>query len=205
MAGGTLTGPEIIRQVAEGNILIDPFEEDNVNPTSIDLTLGSQVGVYRAFTWVVPDEQGRRMRPRVTPGEGYDTRNPGPAAKVDTFDIDDQGWWVMPGVCYLMHTAETIRTDLFNPIVDGKSSFGRLFFKIHFTAGWGEPGFDGQFTLEVMSQFPVKVYPGQRVCQLRFQTLEGEILSYQETGRYTGDAARGAVGSRIAQPVNGSA
>lgn len=209
--GGTLTGPEIKRQVGLDRIHIEPFNVRNINPASIDLTLGKQVSVFKAFTFCedhhrnaseVPD--GRFLAPKnrsdwVNGFAGLDTRNPGCAADLETFEIGKKGWWLIPGVCYLMHVAETVHTEHFAPVVDGKSSFGRLFVKVHFTAGWGDPGFNGQFTLEVMSQFPVKVYAGQRVCQLRFQTLEGEVLSYQKTGHYKGEAAKGAVGSRIAE------
>lgn len=207
MSGGTLTGPEILRQISAGNIDVDPFDGSNINPASYDLTLGRQVQVYAAFTGTPHDtprdiiimNQGWGLRPTdpATSTMRLDPKNPGPAGDLVSFEIDDEGWWLMPGVCYLMHVRERIVTSKFVPIVDGKSSFGRLFIKVHFTAGWGDPGFDGQFTLEVMSQFPVKVYAHEPICQVRFQTLEGEVLSYQETGHYTGKAALGAVGSRF--------
>ena len=97
-----------------------------------------------------------------------------------------------------MHTVERIRTDFYNPVLDGKSSIGRLFVKVHETAGYGDPGFNGQYTLEVTtSMFPVRLYPGMRICQIRFHTLEGALASYEETGHYKGEAAQGAVGSKV--------
>lgn len=93
-----------------------------------------------------------------------------------------------------MHTAETIWTDKFVPIIDGKSSIGRLFISIHQTAGFGDVGFDGQYTLEVTSHFPVRVYAGMRFCQIRFHGIQGHITQYE--GNYQGKSAKGPVGSK---------
>jgi dCTP deaminase len=96
-----------------------------------------------------------------------------------------------------MHTRERIWTEKFVPIVDGKSSIGRLFIQIHATAGYGDPGYDGEYTLEVIVQHPVRVYAGMRIGQIRFHTLEGEVeKTYKVTGSYKDEAAQGAVASK---------
>jgi len=93
-----------------------------------------------------------------------------------------------------MHTAERVFSNRFVPVLDGKSSIGRLGICVHLTAGYGDPGFNGQYTLEVTTVYPVRVYPRMRFCQMRFHMIEGEVQQY--TGNYTGGSAMGPVASR---------
>lgn len=139
---------------------------------------------------------GRGLTPhRMALETALDTKKP---ARLRKWTMDPEvGWIICPGVGYLMHTHERVTSSKFNPVLDGKSSIGRLFIQVHVTAGYGEPGFDGQYTLEVTSQFPVRVYPGMRFCQMRFHVVEGEIEDYVERGHYKGDKARGAVASQV--------
>lgn len=199
---GILTGPEIRKQIDAGRIEIDPFNAKHVNPASVDLTLGDRVTLYEgSFKEADPKRQSVDGRDYQTlpgllarnPDVIWDTRAVWPTV---TRTIDPAiGWVLKPGVCYLMHTVERIRTDHYVPIIDGKSSIGRCFILVHYTAGYGDPGFNGQFTLEVTTRIPVRVFPGMRCCQVRFHTLVGEPLLYK--GHYTGDNARGAVGTRL--------
>jgi dCTP deaminase len=191
-----LSGNEIGKEVEAGNINIDPFNPKHLNSTSVDLTLGSGVTVYEDWTWVDDSshsKDGSDIRPW-SDLKVLDTKKP---ARVKKFKIDpDIGWVICPNVAYLMHTVERIHTEKYVPILDGKSSIGRLFIQVHSTAGFGDPGFNGQYTLEVTTQFSVRVYPGMRFCQMRFQTIQGEVTSYKNLGHYTGDQAKGAVASR---------
>ncbi len=117
--------------------------------------------------------------------------------KLVTYELaDGEGILLKPGIGYLMHTEERVRSDHFIPVLDGKSSLGRLFVTIHVTAGYGEIGFDGQYTLEVMVQHPVVLYAGMRIGQIRFHTAVGEKQSYQEHGHYVGDKALGPIPSQ---------
>lgn len=205
-----LSGPEIIKQVGLKRITIEPFHVKRVQPASVDLTLGDEVAVYQDFVCCDhADYVERQKKPYdgshllAHPGTGrvFDTKVPWALRK---FKIDPAlGWIIYPGVGYLMHTVERIQTDHYVPVLDGKSSIGRIFVKVHETAGYGDPGFNGQFTLEVTTtMFPVRLYTGMKICQLRFHTLEGQPLSYQETGRYKGEAAAGAIGSKIHESFN---
>jgi dCTP deaminase len=198
---GILTGPEIEKQIAAGRILIDPFNPSHVTSGSVDLTLGSTVTLYEGSfrdSRANPCVDGRTFAPiaslvRNNPELVWDTRVPWPTV---TRVIDPEiGWVVKPGICYLMHTVERVRTDHYIPIIDGKSSIGRAFILVHYTAGYGDPGFEGQYTLEVTSQMPIRLYPGMKICQMRFHTMVGEPRLYR--GHYTGDRARGPVGTRI--------
>lgn len=194
-----LSGNEILKQVEAGTIRIDPFHPERVNPASFDLTLGNIVKVYEDYinfpgVGSVSDRyDGRWISARQAPLT-HDTKH---SLKVRSFEMDPElGWILTPGVAYLMHTAENVHTETYVPILDGKSSIARLFIQVHMTAGFGDPGFDGQYTLEVTSQFPVRVYPGMRICQIRFHKIEGQVTSYQRTGNYRGGLAEGPIESR---------
>lgn len=219
MNGGIISGPTIVSEVKEGNIVIEPgFDEKRVNPASYDLTLGAQVAVYkkvvsfvvRGSRYTLHDDGtfrtwhgdplnlssreidiDRRMEVESACILRSDDKN-----EVLTFEMDrEDGWLLKPGIGYLMHTAERIWTTKYVPVLDGKSSLGRLFMTAHVTAGYGDPGFNGQYTLEVVVTHPVVVYPGMRFCQIRFHTYVGEHLHYETTGHYTGALAEGPVPS----------
>jgi len=199
MTHGVLSGRAIQKAVREGAIFIDPFTPAQLNPVSYDLTLGEEVRVYEDVNYLHEEVSapgtfdGRHIQPLtgIHPGTHYlDSKKPNPTK---SFKIKDEGWLLKPGVGYLMHTHERVRTDHFVPVVDGKSSIGRLFIAVHVTAGYIDPGFDGCYTLEVMALHPVKVYARQRICQVRFHTIMGEVTLYD--GHYKGDTAKGAVAS----------
>jgi dCTP deaminase len=197
-----LSGLEVKKQIELGRITISPFVEKNVNPVSVDLTLGTEVAVYSDYTTRQTDDPLDFNEPVITDGcniKPYRSRPPLDSKqepRIRKYVMGDDGWVLNPGVGYLMHTAERVHTDHYVPILDGKSSIGRLFIQVHVTAGFGDPGFDGQYTLEVTSEFPVRVYPGMRVCQIRFHTIDGMVSNYQKSGTYTGTLATGPVPSR---------
>lgn len=200
-----LTGPQIIEEVGKGNIEIDPFVRDNINPASIDLSLGDEVAVYRMWTYR-PEAYPLGSKPRdedackgqlYPHNERYIDVRKHKDFEVDTFKIGDRGIILKPGILYLMHTLERVRSYYSVPVLDGKSSLGRLGVVVHLTAGYGDPDFNGQYTLEVSVMHPVKVYPGMRFCQMRFHQILGEKLSYEESGHYIGEYAVGPVASRV--------
>ena len=199
-SGGVLSDQAIRAALDEGSIKIDPFEAEQLNPVSYDLTLGGQVTVYKGWVetesytqWSLDKPKDGRLLHAV---QGtFDVKK---KPEFESFQMDPkEGWVIKPGIGYLMHTRERIWTEKFIPVIDGKSSIGRLFIQIHITAGFGDPGFDGQYTLEVVAQHPVRVYPGMRIAQIRFHTIAGELVKlYQQTGHYTGEHAVGAVPSQ---------
>jgi len=208
---GILTDKIIAASVEAGTIKITPYDPRQLNPASYDVTLGDEVRVYRR--WVSYDEH-YDVRPEFgmstaditgKPRDGSDfVANSGMVLDVKDepetvlFKIDpERGWILRPGIGYLMCTRERIWTRKYVPILDGKSSIARLFMQIHCTAGFGDPNFDGNYTLEVIVQHPLKVYPGMRIGQIRFHTMHGEVeKAYDKVGHYRGEAATGAVGSQ---------
>ncbi len=181
-----LSGLEILKNIESGDIEVDPFEPDHLNPVSLDLRLGKSVAVYSDVVSV------GLMCPR----DGtIDMSRENP---VHALEIGDEGLVLVPGVLYLMHTLERVCARRHVPILDGKSSIGRLGIHIHFTAGFGDPGFDGQYTLEVSAMHPVRVFSGSRFCQIRFHEIKGEIRSYKDcrSSYSTAEHSRGPVPSR---------
>jgi dCTP deaminase len=195
-----LSDTEILKAVDEGDITVDPFDPKMLNPVSLDLTLGDGVAVYTAWVATIPRsggqvEDGSFFEPKSFRMDNalLDVKN---EPQVERFKIDPTlGWVLRPGIGYLMHVQECIGTRRYVPILDGKSSIARLLIQVHSTAGFGDPGYFGQLTLEVMVQHPVRVYPGMRFCQVRFQTIEGVVANLYK-GNYTGLDAVGAVASK---------
>jgi len=195
---GILSGDAISREIESGGIQIDPYNEEHLNPASYDLTLGDEVAVYSSAvgrdTKSPSNKDGLDFRPDISKGWALDSKTP---LHVEKFTIQTQGWVLIPGIGYLMHTQERVMTNKFVPVLDGKSSIGRLFIKVHETAGYGDPGFNGQYTLEVTCVHPVRIYPGMRICQIRFHTISGHVgKTYDKVGHYTNENAKGAVASQ---------
>lgn len=172
-----ISGSLISRYIADGSIRIWPFDPKQINPASYDVRLGKGVVKY--------DDAALGMQDIV------DSRAENP---VKRFDIPDCGIVIRPGNLYLMHTEETIYAQHFVPTIDGKSSIGRLGLGVHVTAGRGDPGFDGQYTLEVFSvAHSVRVYAGMKIGQVFFHTMVGHTRDYLVNGgHYVGPLAKGA-------------
>jgi deoxycytidine triphosphate deaminase len=175
-----LSGPAILMAHALGDIEIDPFQEEMMNPASVDLTLGSQFLMYDVPSNYPPHQFHLELDARV---ENKTTQGV----------IPEAGIILRPNVGYLMHTVERVGSRRYVPVLDGKSSMGRLFIQVHATAGYGDPGFFGQWTLEVTVTYPVRVYPGMRIAQMRFHEMVGAVRLYE--GNYKGDAT-GPIASR---------
>lgn len=179
-AGGILSGEEIREAFVRKEIEIDPFEPNNLNPASIDLRLGPSV-LYMGANQGNIDVKKAQMISR-----DYEAK-----------EIGSTGILLWPYNLYLMHTVERVCTHRYVPVLDGKSSLGRLGVSVHETAGYGDPGFNGQYTLEVRVFRPTRVYAGMRFCQMRFHTLVGSCDDYARHGNYVGGAAQGPVISLV--------
>jgi dCTP deaminase len=217
---GILPDHMIRKAVADGDIEIDPFNEKHVNPVSYDLTLGDELMIYKR--WVHFDEHyDDRGTMGLAPcrADAVGPRNGSDLYRDDIhyLDVKDQpetasfkidpevGWILKPGIGYLMHTRERVHTKKYVPVLDGKSSIGRLFMVVHVTAGYGDPGFNGQYTLEVVVTHAVRIYPGMRIAQIRFHTIAGETgrVEAPYEGNYTGQDAKGPVASKAYRQFKG--
>lgn len=176
-----LTGPEILRQIELGKIEIDPLDITKAGPNSFDMHLGDELRCYK--------RTGRPfiMDPDTTFAWGHDaidSRNPPDTYVVPQIDSPQGGWLIVPGRLYLGATLERIYCEGFMPIISGRSSCGRLGVRVHQTAGVGDDGFNGTWTMEIDSVEPVILYPGGRYFQCLFAELKGERLPYGDNGRY---------------------
>ena len=149
-----LSGHEIKQQLGR-NIVIDPFDESRLNPNSYNLSLHDELLVYEE---VVLDMRKSNRVERIT--------------------IPEEGLVLAPNQLYLGRTAERTETHNLVPMIEGRSSIGRLGLFVHVTAGFGDVGFCGYWTLEMFAVQPVKIYPGVSICQLFFHQITGDITEY---------------------------
>lgn len=183
-----LTRAEIEKEIQRGTIRITPFQDRYLNPHSYDLRLGSKIGVYRDLPWYK----------RLTNFLGitnYPTLDARKENAFDLSDIPDEGIVLQPGKLYLVSTLERVNTNEYVTFVDGKSSLGRYGLFVHVTAGFVDTGFDGHITLELVATESIRIYRGDRICQVRYTPLHGEVALYE--GQYRGDAAAGPVPSQF--------
>ena len=146
-----ISGERIIQEVKSGHIVIDPFDPKRVNPNSYNLRLDRVLKVY--------DFSAR---------ECLDPREEN---AVEEWEIPADGMILRPGILYLGSTIEWTEALGFIPQLDGRSSFARLGLRVHATAGFGDHGFRGRWTLEIDVVYPVRVYPELEICQISFEPL----------------------------------
>lgn len=103
----------------------------------------------------------------------------------ETIDVEipEEGLILVPGVLYLGETMEYTETYNLIPNIDGRSTTGRLGIEIHRTAGFGDVGFKGKWTLEITVTHPVIVYPGMEIGQIYYETVDGDS-SMLYNGKY---------------------
>lgn len=181
--GGLLPDHAIIDSVEMGNLIIQPFKPENVQPASYDITLGDAFMVFRHNLKIIDPEQRQDLMHRIVlePGEEY-VLHPGEfvlGASVEEF-------FVPPDLAIQL---------------GGKSSLGRLGVQVHATAGFVDPGYQGNITLELsnVTRLPILLRPGMKIGQVVFLSLESPCeRPYGSPGlgsKYVGQAASGVVQS----------
>jgi dCTP deaminase len=156
-----LTGSKIRQAIADGEIQISPFAADQLNPNSYDLRLSPHVLEYTD-----------------------DVLDAAKESAIDRYTIGPEGLLLEPGRLYIMSTIESTGTRCYVPGIEGRSSVGRLGISVHATAGFGDVGFDGTWTLEVSVVKPVWVYPKMRICQVYFMHCTVDPLEDLYVGKY---------------------
>jgi dCTP deaminase len=152
-----LSDRTIREAMAAGRIVIDPFDEACLQPSSIDVKVSNLFRVFRNHTTAIID------------------------VKKDLTDLTelvemkgDEPFVLHPGEFVLGSTLE--RVAIANDLVarvEGKSSLGRLGLLIHSTAGFIDAGFDGHITLELsnVANLPITIYPRMKIGQVSFMTM----------------------------------
>lgn len=149
-----LSGNEIRRRLG-GDIVIEPFDESRLNPNSYNLCLHNELLVYEEIN--------------------LDMRRPNRSRR---YTIPEEGLLLNPHQLYLGRTAERTATHNLVPMLEGRSSVGRLGLFVHVTAGFGDVGFEGYWTLEMFAVQPIRIYAGVEIAQIFYHTIEGEITEY---------------------------
>ena len=175
-SGGVLTRLSIREEIRSGRLEIDPYDPARVNPNSVDLTLGPEVILYDCRDGHF-DAKTREWNPLTD-------RDTGGRTPPERITLTDAGRRFLPGDFVIAHTAERTHSPFHVPELRTKSSLARMGVSTVFDAGFGDVGFDGQWTLELTFALPVILYPGLPVCQVKFTTPVGPIERYE--GRYNG-------------------
>lgn len=154
-----LSGREIQKHIGS-DIVIEPYDPKRVNPNSYNLSLHNELLVYT--------------------GKTLDMKRENPT---ELLVIPPEGLVLEPNRLYLGRTNEYTKTERYVPMLEGRSSTGRLGLFIHVTAGFGDIGFAGYWTLEIFCIQPVRIYPDVEICQIYYHDIDGEYDLYA-SGKY---------------------
>lgn len=180
-----LSDVDIRKEIEAGRIVIDPFDEACIQPSSIDVHVDNQFRVFANSRYPYIDVK---------------------AEMPDLTEVVEVGggepFILHPGEFVLGSTSERVALpDDMVARLEGKSSLGRLGLLIHSTAGYVDPGWDGYLTLELsnVANLPITIYPGMKIGQISFFRLstpaERPYGSRQTRSKYQGQ--RGPTASRF--------
>ena len=155
-----LSDKTIKEYLEEGKIVIDSLkDEQQIQPSSVDMRLGDEFKVFKVI-----------RKPYIDPKDEEDI-----AEYMESSTVPEgEAFIIHPNEFALATTQVYVKVpDDLVARVEGRSSMGRLGVTMHVTAGYVDPGFEGRITLEIsnIGAMPVALYPGQRVCQLVFETM----------------------------------
>lgn len=154
-----LSGKEIRSKLGK-EIIINPFNESQLNPNSYNLRLHSDLLVYQDDVLDMKKEHSTRQ-----------------------LTIPDDGLVLETGKLYLGRTVEYTETHGYVPMLEGRSSVGRLGLFVHVTAGFGDVGFCGFWTVEIFCVQPIRIYPNVEICQIYYHGIDGDYDNYS-SGKY---------------------
>jgi len=161
-----LSDERILEEMDRGTIKIMPFERESLGSNSYDVHLGKWLATYVD---------------RVLDAKQHNL--------IEYFEIPEGGFVLEPHHFYLGVTDEYTETHSHVPFLEGKSSTGRLGIDIHATAGKGDVGFCGNWTLEISCKQPVRIYRGMPIGQLIYFPVEGEVqvkYNNKSNAKYSG-------------------
>jgi dCTP deaminase len=165
-----LSDTRILEEIGKGTIIVEPYDRECLGSNSYDVHLGRHLATYKNA-----ELDARRHN------------------EINHFEIPDDGYLLLPQIFYLGVTLEYTETHAHVPFLEGKSSTGRLGIDIHATAGKGDVGFCGNWTLEISVKQPVRVYHGMPIGQLIYFPVDGPIaVKYNEkkNAKYSGQHSR---------------
>lgn len=154
-----LSGHSIADAHADGSIIIEPFNPDQITTNSYDFRLGPTILQYE--------------------GSILDCRYENHTV---SYTIPNDGLLLRAGELYLGHTLERMGSTRFVPMIKGRSGVARLGLFIHATADLIDIGSVNQWTLQLIPTLDIKIYPGMRIGQVTFWEVTGSIRHY--SGKY---------------------
>ena len=161
-----LSDKRILEEIDKGTIKIEPYNREDLGSNSYDVHLGKNLATYDN---------------NLLDAKAHNT--------ISHFEIPDEGFVLEPNAFYLGVTEEYTETHAHVPFLEGKSSTCRLGIDIHATAGKGDVGFCGNWTLEISVKQPVRVYKGMPIGQLIYFPVDGEIevkYNQKKNAKYSG-------------------
>lgn len=156
-----LADHQILNSIEEGDIFIDPFDRSLLQPASVDLQLGGELVRYRTDSVL-------KLRP-IDPMVGI------PEDEIERVQLPDgMKYQLEPGEFILGCTLQLVTlSSRVLARIEGRSTMGRFGVAVHVTAGFVDPGFVGQLTLEMvnLNQRPILLARGMGIAQLSFTRL----------------------------------
>jgi dCTP deaminase len=165
-----LSDRDILAEIAAKRILLEPYDEAMVQPSSIDFRLDRFFRVFENHRY-----------PHIDPAADQ------PDLTREVEPVGDEPFILHPGEFVLGSTFEVVTLpDDLAARVEGKSSLGRLGLLTHATAGFVDPGFSGHVTLELanVATLPIKLYPGMKIGQLCFFRLSSPAAHPYGSAKY---------------------
>lgn len=152
-----LSDRDIKQELKSGNISIEPLDISDIQPASVDVHLGSNFRIFKNSSHAYID-----------PTQAQD-------GLTESIDVEPGQTFVLhPGQFALGTTLECIGVgnDILGKL-EGKSTLGRLGLMIHSTAGYVDPGWRGEITLELsnVATLPIVLHPGMKIGQMSFERM----------------------------------
>ena len=166
-----LSDGEIKELIGQKALKIFPLEDKQVQPASVDITLGNTFSIIEDVTSGIID----------------------PTQPITYKTFNTNNFLLLPGQFVLATTREYVKLpDNLTAFVEGRSSWGRLGLFIQ-NAGWVDPGFEGEITLELYNanRCAIELSEGLRIGQLVFAKMKKNAINsyngkYQKQKRATG-------------------
>ena len=165
-----LSDTRILEEIEKQTIKIEPYNREYLGSNSYDVHLGKYLATYSD---------------KILDAKKHN--------QIIHFEIPENGYVLHPGELYLGVTQEYTETHSHVPFLEGKSSTGRLGIDIHATAGKGDVGFCGNWTLEISCKIPVRIYTGMPIGQLIYFPVDGEVAvkyNNKKDAKYSGQPNR---------------
>lgn len=156
-----LTGEKIKEEVKRGTIVIDPFDESQINPNSYNFRLFNKIKTYKERVLDAKKQNG-----------------------TEEIEMSSSGFVLKQDTLYLGCTLEIMGSNYYVPIIRGRSSTARLGIFVHITADLIDIGSINRWTLMLHAVQPVKIYPYMLIGQVTFWVPKGRIVLYK--GKYQG-------------------